>query len=128
MINRRIDLGEHVALLDVLALGEIHRHQLAIDLRAHRDSVQRADRADTFQIDRHVLHARRCRQHRHRQIGPRVAIAAAGLLLPGEPADVAEAAEDQQCDQQRYAPPQHGTHHAPACGLRGFVQLRLKEH
>jgi hypothetical protein len=52
LIDHRIDLAEHVALLDVLALDEIHRDQLAVDLRAHEHIVQRADRADCVEIDR----------------------------------------------------------------------------
>ena len=32
LIDRGIDLGEDVALLDVLALDEVHRDQLAVDL------------------------------------------------------------------------------------------------
>ena len=67
LVDHRIDLAEHVALLDVLAFGEIHRDQFAVDLRAHEHVVERADRADAFEIDRHILGARRRRQHRHRK-------------------------------------------------------------
>ncbi len=42
LIDRGIDLAQHVVLLDVLALDEIHLEQLAVDLRAHGDRVQRA--------------------------------------------------------------------------------------
>ena len=101
LVERRIDLAEHVALLDVLAFGEIHRDQLAVDLRAHRHRVERTDRADAVEIDRHVLDVRRRRQHRHRQVGPLVAAVALLLLLllHHGPAEVAEAAEDRERDQ-----------------------------
>ena len=81
LVDHRIDLAEHVALLDVLSFDEIDRDQLAVDLGAHRHVVQRAHRADAVEIDRHVLDARRRRQHRHRQIGPRRAVARLLLLL-----------------------------------------------
>ena len=71
LVDHGVDLAEHVALLDVLAFGEIHRDQLAVDLGAHDHVVQRADRADAVEIDRHVLRARRRRQHRHREVEAR---------------------------------------------------------
>ena len=45
----RIDREQQVALLDVLALAEMHLHDLAVDLRLHvhgRESLDPADRAD----------------------------------------------------------------------------------
>ena len=130
LVDRRIDFGEHVALLDVLALDEIDRHQLAVDLRAHGDRVQCADGADAIEIDRHVLYPWRRRQHRHGKIARQAAAtrAAAWLGLIGQPADIAEAAEDQQRDRQRHHSPQHAATTLLPCGLCGFVQFRLKEH
>ena len=42
LVGGRIDLGEHVAALDVLAFLESDADELAVDLRAHRHGVERA--------------------------------------------------------------------------------------
>ena len=55
----RVDDGEKVAFLDVLALLEQHLLQLAIDTGADGDRVERLDRAEIVQMDRHVA------PHRH---------------------------------------------------------------
>ena len=52
---RRIDFREHVAFTDVLALTEIDRDDLAVDLGAQRDGVEGLDRAEGVVIDRDVL-------------------------------------------------------------------------
>ena len=130
LVEHRIDLAEHIALLDVLSLGEIDRDQFAVDLGAHQHVVQRADRADALEINRHVLDARCRRQHRHRQIGTRVPVGGLPLLQRG-PGDVAEAAEDQKRDRDRNGAAARTRGHAGnavAGGFRGFVQIRLKEH
>ena len=54
----RIDLRQQVALLDVLALDEIDRLQLAIDAHVNRNAIERLDGAEAGQVDRHVLRAR----------------------------------------------------------------------
>ena len=61
----RVDLGQHVALLDVLAFGEQHLLQLAVDLRMDADGERRLHGAEPGQIDRHVLPADDGDAHRH---------------------------------------------------------------
>ncbi|MHC2536064.1 hypothetical protein ACVJMY_005633 [Bradyrhizobium diazoefficiens] len=127
LIERWIDLADHVALLDVLAFGEIDRDQLAVDLRAHGHGVERADRADAVEIDRDVLDAGRCRQHRHRQIGALVAaVRLLRLLMPHGPAEIAEAAEDRERDQSQDEAAARRFPHRPR--LRVNLLIRLKEH
>ena len=128
LIDHGIDFAEHVAFLDVLAFDEVDRDQLAVDLGAHDHIVQRAHRADAIEIDRHVLHPRRRRQHRDGKIARQVGAVAALLGLIRQPADVTEAAEDQERDRDRHHSPQHAADDALACGLCGLVQFRLKEH
>ena len=60
----RIDLGEHVALLDVLPLGEQHLLQLAVDLRMDADGKGSLHRAESGEVDRHVLPAHDRDAHR----------------------------------------------------------------
>ena len=67
----RIDLGEHVALLDVLPFGEQHLLQLAVDLRMDADGKRRLHRAEPGQINRHVLPADDGDAHRHAGTGGR---------------------------------------------------------
>ena len=64
LIDARIDLGEHIAALDVLAFLEMHLDDLPADLRAHRDGIERAGIADRIEIDRHVRDAGARGQHR----------------------------------------------------------------
>src|SRR6516225_11738436 len=47
---RRIDLGERVALMHLLALAEIDRDDLAVDLSADGDRVKRLDRSQRMRI------------------------------------------------------------------------------
>jgi len=70
LVDHRIDLAENIALFDVLPFGEVDRDQFAVDLRANQNIVQRTNRTDAFEIDRHVLNARRRRQYGHGEIGP----------------------------------------------------------
>ena len=53
LIDRRIDLREYFAALDVLAFAEIQLDQFAVDLRSDGDGVERANGADAIEIDRH---------------------------------------------------------------------------
>ena len=66
LIGSGIDAGQHVTLLDVVAFLEIDAEQLAVDLRADGDGIERLDGADGVEIDRHVRLGRRSDQHRHR--------------------------------------------------------------
>ncbi len=50
----RIDLGDHVALLDRLAFGEQHLVEPAVDLRTNRDLLERRDGAQAVEPDRQI--------------------------------------------------------------------------
>ena len=129
LIDDRIDFGEHIALLDVLSLDKIHGDQLAVDLRAHCDRIQRPNRADPIEIDRDILNARRCRQHRHGQIRPNLILRP--LLRIRVPGNVAETAEDQEHDDDGYEPASGMRRHnlnLLTRGLRRLFCIRLKEH
>ena len=67
----RIDLSKGVAGSNVLALHEIDRRQLAVNLTAHRDRMPGLYGARSGQIDRHIL----CSDLRHanRDYGRRTA-------------------------------------------------------
>src|SRR5208283_2354605 len=66
----RIDREQQVALLDVLALAEMHLHDLAVDLRLHVDGRESLDAADRMnRIRDSLLHDLRS------QDGHRVALA-----------------------------------------------------
>ena len=78
-----VDLGEHVAAAHRLALAEEHPVEAAVDLRAHGDAVEGADRAQAIEVDRGVLLL--CGDHRDGHCPPfptaRTARAAAPLRL-----------------------------------------------
>src|SRR5262249_39753849 len=54
-VESRIDLGEHVALLDALSFCEQHLHELAVHLRVDTDRKRALNRAKASQIDGHIL-------------------------------------------------------------------------
>ena len=113
LVGARIDLRQHVALLHVLAFGEVHHVQRAIDHRLDGHHVERLHRAERIQIDRHVLLFGGRDQHRDRLVG----VAVAGRLIAGtgrpEPDRVADTRDDQHA--------QH--HHQPAAGSRAGHQI-----
>ena len=130
LVDHRIDFAENIALLDLLPLGEVYGNQFAIDLRANQNIVQRTNRTDALEIDRHILNARRRRQHRDGEIGTRP-VGCLLLLLKRRPSDIAEAAKDQQRDENRNCTAARARRHAgnaAARCFRGFIQIRLKEH
>src|SRR5471032_2366817 len=108
----RVDLGQHLAGLDHLALGEQNLLQNARHLRAHRRGGRRRDRAEGVQHHRHIGFFRRRHAHRARHIAARTSgrttlaarAGAAGAVIgtmgqvPGEAA---------QCDHHG-----HGDHAA----------------
>ena len=61
----RVDLGQHVALLDLLAFGEQHLLQLAVDLGVDADGERRLHRAKSAQVNRHILALDDRDGHRH---------------------------------------------------------------
>ncbi len=70
--RRRIDLGQHVALMNFLTLAKIDGGDLAVDLGADRDRVQRIHGAERIIVNRHVLQRGRGhgdRDRRRRGIG-----------------------------------------------------------
>ena len=85
LIDRRVDLRQHEALLDVLSFLEKDIDQLSVDLRADRDGVERLHDADTVEIDRHVRRAGRGGQRRDRLIGLALKPAAALWGVLGRP-------------------------------------------
>ena len=61
--RRRIDLGEHIALVHVLTLAKIDRNDLTVDLGADCHGIQGHDGAEGIIIDRNILAPRRGRGH-----------------------------------------------------------------
>ncbi len=55
LIEPRIDLGQHIALADVLALLEQDLLELAVDLRTDADGERGLHRAEPGQVDRQIL-------------------------------------------------------------------------
>jgi hypothetical protein len=66
LIKTRIDLDQHVALMDGLAFREICRLQLAIDLAVDRRRIRRLHDAETSEINRHVACGGNIHRHRNR--------------------------------------------------------------
>ena len=62
LVGGGIDLGQHVAALDVLPFLEIDAEDAAVDLRPHGHDVARLGGADAVEIDGHVGNARRRRR------------------------------------------------------------------
>ena len=94
LIGPRVDLGDQIAFLDLVAFLEIDLDQIAADLASDRDGRERGDGAERIEIDSDVALADGLRHDRHRR---RVAAAAplrlgCGLVL-GPPDD---AGDDQQ--------------------------------
>jgi hypothetical protein len=79
LVGGRIDLGQHVAALHVLAFLEVDAQDASIHLRTHRHRVACLGRADAFEVDRHIAELRR----RHRDgDGPAAQLRAATGELP----------------------------------------------
>ena len=66
LIRTWIDLREQVAGVHGLAFGEVDAHDLPLDLGAHDVGVVRNHRADTSEIDRHVVLGDHPSDDRHR--------------------------------------------------------------
>ena len=81
LIGGRIDLGEDVAALDLLAFLEIDAENAAIDLRPYRHGVARLGGADAFEIQRHIGDAGRGDQDGHRAVAHLGAPPASRLFL-----------------------------------------------
>ena len=54
LVRPRIDYGEHVAFVDLLAFDEVHALQLAVDLRADGDGIDGLHRTQSVEVDGHV--------------------------------------------------------------------------
>src|SRR5262249_48857336 len=103
-----VDREQEVALLDVLALAEVHGHQLPADLGLHLDRRDRLDGADRPDLGGHRFLDGSADDNRHRGWPGR----ARGFLPPGRiRAAGPETGEDQCCDDQRGVPSK--THHRP---------------
>ena len=121
LIGGRIDLGEQVAFLDVLAFLEIDAEDVAIDLRPNGDSVPGLRRANTVEVDRDIADAGLGCDDGHRVIGPgfRTTAAAqpAGLLLGCIATEIVEAGpEHRQDDRKPQRALQKALHVPPALG------------
>ena len=54
LVRPRIDLRQQVALVHRLALGESDLLQLAVHARRHGNGIERLDRPQALQVDRHI--------------------------------------------------------------------------
>ena len=81
LIGGRIDHGEDVAALDLLAFLEIDAEDAAIDLRPYRHSIARLGGSDAVEIQRHIGDAGRGDQHGHWAVAHLGASPATRLLL-----------------------------------------------
>ena len=79
-----IEREHQLALLDHLALGEMHRKQLALDARFHRHHRERLDIADGFQPDGKVATGGGHGHHRSRGALARATRGRGGGRLVGE--------------------------------------------
>ena len=68
LIGPRVDLREQVTRLHVLAFGERHLLEFAIHARLDGYRVERLDRPEAVEVDRHVLLLDRTRHDRHGQV------------------------------------------------------------
>src|SRR5262249_48158571 len=83
LVEARIYQGQHIALLDLLALGEQDLLQLAVDLGMNADCQRVLHRAEAGQVDRHVLPVDDRDAHRHlRPRGKPGRLSSSGSLLP----------------------------------------------
>jgi len=83
LIDGSVDFGEDEISVDVLALLEVHAHQLAVDLSAHRHGIERAARTDAVEIHRNVGLLRGCREHWYGSVAARPSPSAAPAGLSG---------------------------------------------
>jgi hypothetical protein len=79
LVERGIDLGEHVALLHVLAFREAEAQKAAVDLGADRHRIERLNGADGVDRHRNVLDPGLCGRDAHRFVPALPAGALAGL-------------------------------------------------
>ena len=79
LIERRIDLGENVAFLHILALGVGNFDEAAANLGANDCGIEGLHRADAVQIDRHVGGRHLCGDYGNDLVSAPVAMASAAL-------------------------------------------------
>ena len=70
-IGPRIDLGEQVAFLDLVAFLEDDANQIAADLGSDGDGGKRGDGPQRIEVDSNIARADRFRNDRHRRAAPR---------------------------------------------------------
>src|SRR5262249_20912027 len=98
LIGHRVYPGQHVALLDVLALDIVDAQERAVDERGDIGSVERLGGADAVEIDRHVGGLRGSGDDRDWAAG--VAPAGESLLLLDLPAaEYRQAGDDERADE-----------------------------
>lgn len=98
LVRARVDHGEHVAGLHLLALGEVDRLQVAIDLRPHLHRLPCLHGADAVGIYRQVLAFRLHHRHRHGVAAGRLG---GGRLLAACRADQRQRAGGRHRDHHR---------------------------
>jgi len=88
LVGARVDLGQHVALLDHLALLEADLDHFSVNPAADQHGVERLHRAETVEINREIALANlddRDRYGRRRLAG---GLRRLLVLLPGVPAEI----------------------------------------
>ena len=86
LVGPGIDLGEHVAGLDILALREKNLVNRAVHARPYRHRVEGLHRAKTIQVDRDISLGHHPGHHGHGKVGHeavRPATMASGGISPG---------------------------------------------
>src|SRR5690348_8822347 len=120
--RRRINLGEDVALPDFLALAEINRDDLAVDLRTNSNRVEGLNRAKGVRIDPDVAHRCFGDSHRHRWPGG----GRRGLRAGVPPKHDAryQGRQRNPCDNQKNLtgiPPDYPQHHGRSYSLLSLL-------
>src|SRR6185312_16072830 len=105
LVGPRIDLDQHVAFLDHLALLEADLDYFPVDPAADQHRVERLHRAETVEINREVTLADVGDRDRHR--GRRLAggLHRRFVVLPGMPAEISATGgnDDDDTNDQRTA-------------------------
>ena len=124
LVRPRIDHGEHVAFVDLLAFDEVDALQLAVDLRADGDGIDGLHRTQSVEVDGHVA-----RRGFHHGDGHRRGLGSLRLPSARRVSLWRHALEHERAAQRQggYADdPRHGRPARPALAGRlvGRIELR----